>query len=1031
MLVERWRRIESLFHEALTKDPAQRASFLDEACSGDKVLRREVESLLAHDKLASEFLESDGSSVKPEIPMELVAAGERIGPYTVIELLGAGGMGEVYKAHDQRLDRDVAVKFLSSRMANDASSIERFEREARAISALNHPNICTVHDVGETHGRRYIVLELLEGHSLKDRIADGPIGIREAASIANQVCTALEAAHDKGIVHRDLKPANIFITKTGQVKVLDFGLAKRGVEALGPGVPMEGATQSLTFTGAGNIMGTPAYMSPEQALGMSVDGRSDLFSLGVVLYEMTTGSRPFRGKTPAGLMGSLLTESPAKPSSVNSGVPAKLDRVILKALEKSVGSRYAFAAELSADLAPWLGSRPAHRATWIAAALTLVLAAGAFYLISRWQRERQRAADDVIRLTGEDQFASAFLRARAAGSAITEEQWTAMSAVVSIETTPPGAEIRWKNYSTPEATWQSLGRSPLERVRIPLGALRVQVSKDGFETLDRVLIRWNNNFHDPTGEVNLNQYPDRIRFELVKPGVLPAGMVKVPAGPFGIASSGFFPFPMESYLIDKYEVTNRQYKEFVDRGGYQNRAWWKERFVRDGRELSWEEAISLFRDSTGKPGPATWGGGSYPAGQEEYPVRGVSWYEAAAYAAFAGKSLPSLHHWHKAASVWMTHLVIPFGNFGSAGPLPVGRTQSLGPYGTYDMAGNVKEWCWNEAEDGKRYILGGGWNEEGSDFGTQDRHPPTDRAPENGFRCVRYLEPLPDSFSGAVTNSIRDYSRERPVSDETFEMFRSMYLYEHTPLEAKVEALDESSQAWRKEKVTFRAAYGRERMAAYLFLPKSAQPPYQAVVFMPWVTAVFVRSSANLVCMEWIDFVIKSGRAVIYPVYQSTYERRVDRPSSDIGWRDLLIMDAKDVFRSIDYLESRPDIRNDKIGFYGASMGADFGPFLAVEPRVKVAVLADGAFPGNRQLPEMDAINFVPHVKIPVLMINGRYEFVVSVEKLQKPMFRWFGTPEKDKRHVLLDTTHYALEARGAAVREILGWFDKYLGAVQ
>lgn len=235
MLVARWRRIESLFHEALEKTPEERVGFLDEACSGDQTLRSEVESMLEHENLARRFLESDGSGTQPAtIPRDPVPVGERIGPYTVMDSLGAGGMGEVYKARDQRLDRHVAIKFLSRRIAIDAASLERFEREARSASALNHPNICTVHDVGEFQGRPYLVMELLEGQSLKERIAKSPLVAAEVNSIAQQVCAALQAAHDKGIVHRDIKPANIFVTASGQVKVLDFGLAKRGVELSAP-----------------------------------------------------------------------------------------------------------------------------------------------------------------------------------------------------------------------------------------------------------------------------------------------------------------------------------------------------------------------------------------------------------------------------------------------------------------------------------------------------------------------------------------------------------------------------------------------------------------------------------------------------------------------------------------------------------------------------------------------------------------------------------------------------------------------------
>jgi dienelactone hydrolase len=376
--------------------------------------------------------------------------------------------------------------------------------------------------------------------------------------------------------------------------------------------------------------------------------------------------------------------------------------------------------------------------------------------------------------------------------------------------------------------------------------------------------------------------------------------------------------------------------------------------------------------------------------------------------------------------------IIPLSNYHGTGPVPVGRTKALSPYGTYDMAGNVSEWCWNEERPGKRYLLGGAWDSEGDyyAFGRGEARSSTDRPPTSGFRCVRYTTPPPKQFTDPLTPPPPlDYSTAKPVSDDVFEIYRSMYLYDHSGLDAKVEAVDESP-AWRKEKVTFRTAYGDERMAAYLFVPKSSRPPYQTVVFMPWVTAMFAPSSANLVCMEWVNFVIRSGRAVLYPVYPGTYGRRAP-PGTAIGYRDWVIMAAKDLGRSIDYLETRPDMRKDALAFYGASMGAQFGPYLAVEGRIKTAVLADGAFPPWRLKPEVDPVNFAPRVKIPVLMINGRYDWVEPVEETQNPMFRAFGTPEKDKRHVLLETTHYSLLAGEPFTREVLGWFDKYLGPVK
>jgi len=383
MLAARWRQIESVFNAAHEKSAEERAGFLDEACSGDSAIRREVDSLLASEDLAAGFLESDGTRVPLPPAGEPVSPGERIGPYTVGDLLGAGGMGRVYRAYDKRLDRHVAIKFLPQIRADDPAAQQRFGREARAASALNHPNICTVYDVGEFQGRPFLVMEVLEGQSLKDRIGGRPVPLPELSAVSRQVCAALAAAHGKHIVHRDVKPANIFVTQSGQVKILDFGLAKRGAESFSVSsattlLPDEN-TQTLahSLTATGTIMGTLAYMSPEQAVGDEVDARSDIFSLGVVLYEMATGRTPFRGKTFAGLIGSILTESPEKPSALNPAISAKLDRVILKTLEKGREVRYQDVASLTADLEEATATTR-HRRWVLTAAGAATLAGGAF-----------------------------------------------------------------------------------------------------------------------------------------------------------------------------------------------------------------------------------------------------------------------------------------------------------------------------------------------------------------------------------------------------------------------------------------------------------------------------------------------------------------------------------------------------------------------------------------------------------------------------------------------------------------------------
>lgn len=385
MLAERWKEVERLYLSARELTPAERPSYLESA-TDDEELRREVESLLANDELAAGFLESDEPEADGRAQDASVPAGEKIGPYVILEFLKAGGMGEVYKARDTRLDRVVAIKFLPRAVATDPAALDRFQREARAASALNHPRICTIHDVGDFRGRPYFVMELLEGQSLRDRIAGKSVSVAEILDLAVQVADALQAAHAKGIVHRDIKPANLFVTAGGQVKILDFGLAKLGREPHYPAANISETDKTvtgITLTRPGSVMGTLAYLSPEQARGEEVDCRSDIFSFGVVLYQLATGQPAFRGETSAELIGAILYQVPAKPSAINRAVPGALDRIILKALEKDRIVRYQTAGELMSDLES-LQSAALHRVhtrRWMlasSAAAAAALAGGVF-----------------------------------------------------------------------------------------------------------------------------------------------------------------------------------------------------------------------------------------------------------------------------------------------------------------------------------------------------------------------------------------------------------------------------------------------------------------------------------------------------------------------------------------------------------------------------------------------------------------------------------------------------------------------------
>jgi serine/threonine protein kinase len=647
--------------------------------------------------------------------------GETVSHYRIIEEIGSGGMGVVYKAQDLKLDRLVALKFLPSGLSPDDEATRRFMQEAKAASALQHNNICTVHDIDESpDGRKFIVMDFYEGETLRNRIARGPLRIEEAAEITRQAAEGLSSAHEHGIVHRDVKPANLMIARDGTVKILDFGVAKLTGRAL--------------LTGTGSTLGTAAYMSPEQARGEMVDQRTDIWSLGVIIYEMLTGRLPFRAEHDSAVIYTILHEECDPVEKVRADVPPRLAGIVSKMLRKERSTRSATMKEVAAELSAFLSKEPARLTPRRLAAklkrpvfslpLALLVLALCVLLYLWHEREtniawaRDKALNQIATLGQEEQWSSVYRLVRRVDEIIPEDpvfirlkEWCVRR--VSIATDPPGARIEWREYSDSSGRWITLGETPVSSLVFPRGSSVLRLEKEGFEQSVTLVS---------------DMEPSDIRISLDRKGTVPRGMIHIPGGKYSLSIPGLEQIEsadMSDYFIDRYEVTNRQYKEFVDAGAYSNHKYWNQPFKGETGALTWEEAMARFHDMTGRPGPATWEVGSYPEGMADHPVAGVSWYEAAAYAEYAGRCLPTVYHWNVAAGTEYSSEIVPHSNFGGKGTAAVGACIGISKFDASDMAGNVREWCWN-ATEGKRYILGGGWNDQPYTFNDAYAQNPLD-----------------------------------------------------------------------------------------------------------------------------------------------------------------------------------------------------------------------------------------------------------------------------------------------------------------
>jgi formylglycine-generating enzyme required for sulfatase activity len=673
-----------------------------------------------------------------------------LGHYRITDKIGEGGMGEVFRAHDERLDREVAVKVLPEAVALDKARLARFEREAKAVAALSHSNILEIFDFDTDDSVAYAVTELLEGETLQENLqkSAGPLPLGRVMEIAESVANGLGAAHGQGVIHRDIKPSNIFLCADGRVKILDFGLA-RDVKA---STPHETHSPTLSrYTDPGAVMGTAGYMSPEQARGEPADHRSDIFALGCCLHEMLTGQRAFHGGSAAETMANILKEEPEPIANRRTDVPPKLIETVEKSLRKDATARHQQIDELldslegsriqyenpRTTLVGWLKKQRKVAALCLVALIVIVASVAVFI---RNKRQSVRTAGIISELqpaAEAGRFDEVFMelgrQSVSIGEIKNEVFAEQVAGTLSIDSEPRRAAVSLARVLVdPEPALGDpvgIGHTPVEGHLLVAGEYLVSLTIEGRQPAEFLV-----NI-DPGHSVLVER-------EFVS--AESAEMAKVEAG---VSLSGEV---VPAFLIDQREVTNEEFFRFVTAGGYREPTFWPETFFVDAESTPRDMAIAKLVDQTGLSGPRFWSNGRYEDGKQDHPVVGVAWYEAVAYARWAGKELPNLDQWWRAA-VGDGETVFPWGNdvktihlranFGMRGTQAVGLFPlGMSPFGCLDMAGNVREWvAGTESVGGLRAAVGGSWKEPSYMFGSSfaESYDAGLRSDGIGFRCAK------------------------------------------------------------------------------------------------------------------------------------------------------------------------------------------------------------------------------------------------------------------------------------------------------
>jgi serine/threonine protein kinase/formylglycine-generating enzyme required for sulfatase activity len=1048
-------------------------------------------------------------------------AGTSLGHYKILSQLGAGGMGEVYLAEDTKLNRKVAIKLLPAGSLESENANRRLLREAQSAAKLDHPNICGILEVSEADGRNFICMQYVEGETLEARMTRSrldnrhPLELSESLAIAIQVADALAEAHSGGTIHRDIKPSNIMVTARGAVKVMDFGLAKllKQTEV----VQSEAETEALLST-PGALIGTLPYMSPEQVRGEALDGRSDIFSFGVVLYEMISGQQPFASKSSAATASNILTLEPAPLARFSKETPVDLERIVSKALHKNPDERYQTAKDLLSDLrhlrdelefqhrlersvpppsrdgesipsgssspiridtaeqrtpatvidvekttqersGPGIiaafGKTATSRTGLVVLGALIIAGIGGWFF---WHRANVKWAQaqlpQIEQLAQEQKYYEAYSVAVVAEKYLPEDPTIArlmptISQIISVKTDPAGAEVYLKRYA-PETPGDSprtlVGTTPINDLRIPRGQYILYLEKSGYAKIEHSIS--GTILH--VGTLVVLPSPLDIQEKLLPADKVPDRMVFVPGGDYRLvawARPTEARVPLNDYFIDKYEVSNQDYKEFINAGGYLKKQFWQHPFVKDGKSLAWEDALKEFKDRTGLPGPRDWSNQDFPQGKGDFPVANITWYEAAAYAAFRGKQLPTIFQWEKAARDGNFSALansMPWGffypgepldrraNFNINGTMPVNSSEfGMSPFGSYNMAGNVSEWCLNEVSTGFA-ATGGAWGLPSYTFAQYATYPGLYSSEKVGFRCVLNSAGATGDQGGMHIETKDEIPAYTPSSDADFDKWANYYRYDKTPLDPQITDVKETAE-WTRERITFNGADG-QRAIAYLYLPKNYPRPLQVIHFVPAGDVAGGLRSLPDSMEDRIAPFIKSGRAAFGVVINGYIERLrpqgyVPPDLTTVEFRERSVNWITDVRRGLDYLETRNEIDPKRIAFFGPSAGSRIGLILAaVESRYRsVSLMGAGVSKRDSEtIAEANPVYFASHIHGPKLMVSGRYDEDTPFKTQAEPLFKLLREP---KRSIVYEGGH--VPPIEFLVTTMNGWLDETMGPVK